>query len=266
MKANTTNTTNDTNNIDDIDNMVITLGSHRNPGEGVCIMEWLSLKVGAPFSDRLSCVSPFLNELLIHCNDCIRDPATRQRLKEVGIKALGTRKEEKGNREHIRLDNTRHGMVVDWILRTFIVSFLNNIKVQSHKSLKDLLEGRKGPEEEITQSLHNCAGVLSHMTRIGEVNSTTMLVPIGILSEVVGYLESMRDTGYNVAECDYRSTIRVIRDDMVHIAKKGSDRTSYVATLFSFLWSLLESGVDVGITNDDFIKKLGEVIDVIEVW
>lgn len=64
-------------------------GKHRNPDEGVCVMELASMLAGEPFSDRPRSVSRTLAAVLRGYNDGL-DDARRQQLKPYASAAVGT--------------------------------------------------------------------------------------------------------------------------------------------------------------------------------
>jgi hypothetical protein len=47
--------------------------AHLHPADGMCLMEYVSLVAGAPFSDRPTCTSPLLGALARAVNDAMSD-------------------------------------------------------------------------------------------------------------------------------------------------------------------------------------------------
>jgi hypothetical protein len=64
-------------------------GSHRNPDDGVCIVELASMVGGEPFSDRPRCVCPVIAAFLRGWNDRV-GYSDRQRLYPYASRVVGT--------------------------------------------------------------------------------------------------------------------------------------------------------------------------------
>lgn len=60
----------------------LSYGTHANPQDGRCAMEWVSFLAGEEHSDEPACVSPVLRVFCIALNDRMDDLA-RQRLRPV---------------------------------------------------------------------------------------------------------------------------------------------------------------------------------------
>ena len=54
--------------------------AHQDPGDGVCLMEYVSLLAGAPFGDDPACVHPLLNVLGRLVNDAMSDEGRNELL------------------------------------------------------------------------------------------------------------------------------------------------------------------------------------------
>lgn len=67
----------------------LTIGRHRSPEAGVCVMELASMLADEPFSDHPSTVAPRLASVLRACNDGL-DERRRQGLKRFAALAIGT--------------------------------------------------------------------------------------------------------------------------------------------------------------------------------
>ncbi|MGH3320368.1 MAG: hypothetical protein ACRDN9_09335 [Streptosporangiaceae bacterium] len=50
-------------------------GAHRDPADGVCLMEYVSVLAGEPFSDHPECTDPLLAHVARRVNDTISDQA-----------------------------------------------------------------------------------------------------------------------------------------------------------------------------------------------
>ena len=64
-------------------------GTHANPEDGRCAMEWVSHLAGEPHSDQPKCVSPVLRAICIALNDAL-DDEPRQRLRPYLARTIGT--------------------------------------------------------------------------------------------------------------------------------------------------------------------------------
>ncbi|MHC1563651.1 hypothetical protein ACR9E3_32265 [Actinomycetospora sp. C-140] len=65
-------------------------GKHRDPADGACLMEYVSVLSGAHFTDRPRCTHPLLGWLARRVNDQV-DDAVRARLTGVAPALVGTR-------------------------------------------------------------------------------------------------------------------------------------------------------------------------------
>lgn len=66
-------------------------GAHRSPEHGACLMEYVSVLAGTPFSDRPNCTHPALALVARWVNDHTTDPAARARLAVLAPDLIGTR-------------------------------------------------------------------------------------------------------------------------------------------------------------------------------
>jgi hypothetical protein len=69
---------------------VLSRGRHISAEEGACLMEYVSVLAGEPFSDNPRCVDPLLVRLSWAVNDCSVEPV-RARLAEFAPRLIGTR-------------------------------------------------------------------------------------------------------------------------------------------------------------------------------
>lgn len=69
---------------------MLTRGRHVSAEEGACLMEYVSVLAGEPFSDNPKCVDPLLVRLSWAVNDCSVDPV-RAKLAEFAPRLIGTR-------------------------------------------------------------------------------------------------------------------------------------------------------------------------------
>jgi hypothetical protein len=82
-------------------------GSHRSPDDGVCIVEFVSMLAGEPFSDRPRCVCDVIGAFLRAWNDRA-GYVDRQRLIPYASRVIGT----SGNRAATR---ARRDLCLDWV-------------------------------------------------------------------------------------------------------------------------------------------------------
>jgi hypothetical protein len=66
-------------------------GAHRSPEHGACLMEYVSVLAGTPFSDRPNCTHPALALVARWVNDHTTDPAARAWLAVLAPGLIGTR-------------------------------------------------------------------------------------------------------------------------------------------------------------------------------
>ncbi len=85
-------------------------GTHANPEDGRCAMEWVSHLAGEPHSDQPRCVSPVLRALCIGLNDGL-DDLPRQRLRPYLARTIGTADDG--------LDEARSWLAMDWLIRVY---------------------------------------------------------------------------------------------------------------------------------------------------
>lgn len=71
----------------------LSAGSHRDPEDGVCVMELASMLAGEPFTDRPASVCPVIGSLLRAYNDHVGEPR-RQQLYPYASLVVGTRDDE----------------------------------------------------------------------------------------------------------------------------------------------------------------------------
>jgi hypothetical protein len=90
-------------------------GTHANPDDGRCAMEWVSYLAGEPHSDQPRCVSPALRAFCTALNDSLEDEP-RQRLRPYLARTIGTADDG--------LDEVRSWMAMDWLIRTYTRTWL----------------------------------------------------------------------------------------------------------------------------------------------
>jgi hypothetical protein len=90
-------------------------GTHPNPQDGRCAMEWVAHIAGERHSDQPACVSPVVRALCVALNDGL-DCSTRQRLRPYLTRTIGTAGDG--------LDEHRAWMALDWLIRVYAPTWL----------------------------------------------------------------------------------------------------------------------------------------------
>jgi hypothetical protein len=99
-----------------LDTLHLAQGSHRNPDEGACLLEVVSMFAKEPFTDQPKCVSPVLREFGISLNDRW-DDTQRQTLKRFIPLLPGTAGDGQ--------DEARGYLALDWLIRTYTPAWLD---------------------------------------------------------------------------------------------------------------------------------------------
>jgi hypothetical protein len=95
----------------ELDGVVLAVGAHDSPADGVCVMEAVSCVAGERWSDRPACVSPVIGRFLRRWNDTLPSQL-RQELKRFICPVIGTRSTEAHDVERVWL-------VCDWLVREY---------------------------------------------------------------------------------------------------------------------------------------------------
>jgi hypothetical protein len=90
-------------------------GTHPNPEDGRCAMEWVAHLAGERHSDQPDCVSPVVRALCVALNDGL-DCAERQRLRPYLTRTIGTAADG--------LDESRAWMALDWLIGVYAPTWL----------------------------------------------------------------------------------------------------------------------------------------------
>jgi hypothetical protein len=90
-------------------------GTHPNPQDGRCAMEWVAHLAGERHSDQPACVSPVVRALCVALNDGLDCPA-RQRLRPYLTRTIGTAGDG--------LDERRAWMALDWLVAVYAPTWL----------------------------------------------------------------------------------------------------------------------------------------------
>ncbi len=91
-------------------------GDHRDPDDGHCLLEVVSMLAGRPFNDNPPCVSPVLRAYGIALNDQW-DDTQRQKLLPFAPRLLNTAGDGQ--------DEARSYLALDWLIRTFTPAWLD---------------------------------------------------------------------------------------------------------------------------------------------
>jgi len=94
----------------------LSYGTHANPEDGRCAMEWVSYLAGEPHGDQPVCVSPVVRAFCIALNDGLED-VPRQRLRPYLTRTIGTADDG--------FDEARAWMAMDWLTRTYTPTWLS---------------------------------------------------------------------------------------------------------------------------------------------
>jgi hypothetical protein len=117
----------------DLDSIVLDLGKHATPDDGMCVMEAAALYASEDFTDAPECVSPVIRAFCVSWNDAIPDAETRTRLLRPFIpKVIGTNT----GRED---DERRAWMACDWLVRTFTPAWLRRARLDAEAAALEAL-------------------------------------------------------------------------------------------------------------------------------
>jgi len=97
------------------DDYTLAYGTHPNPQDGRCAMEWVAHLAGERHSDQPECVSLVVRALCVALNDGL-NCAERQRLRPYLTRTIGTADDG--------LDETRSWMALDWLIRVYAPMWL----------------------------------------------------------------------------------------------------------------------------------------------
>ena len=92
-------------------------GTHPNPQDGRCAMEWVAHLAGERHSDQPDCVSPVVRALCVALNDGLNCPE-RQRLRPYLTRTIGT--------DADGLDESRAWMALDWLIGVYAPTWLRH--------------------------------------------------------------------------------------------------------------------------------------------
>jgi hypothetical protein len=92
-------------------------GTHPNPHDGRCAMEWVAHLAGERHSDQPDCVSPVVRALCVALNDGL-DGTERQRLRPYLTRTIGTAADG--------LDASRAWMALDWLIGVYAPTWLRH--------------------------------------------------------------------------------------------------------------------------------------------
>jgi hypothetical protein len=90
-------------------------GTHPNPRDGRCAMEWVAHLAGEHHSDQPACVSPVVRALCVALNDGL-SCTERQRLRPYLTHTIGTAGDG--------LDESRAWMALDWLIAVYAPTWL----------------------------------------------------------------------------------------------------------------------------------------------
>jgi hypothetical protein len=95
-------------------------GTHPNPQDGRCAMEWVAHLAGERHSDQPNCVSPVVRALCVALNDGL-NCTERQRLRPYLTRTIGTTGDG--------LDESRAWMALDWLIGVYAPTWLRRAEL-----------------------------------------------------------------------------------------------------------------------------------------
>jgi hypothetical protein len=124
-------------------------GTHPNPQDGRCAMEWVAHLAGEHHSDQPACVSPVVRALCVALNDGL-DCSARQRLRPYLTRTIGTAGDG--------LDERRSWMALDWLIRVYATTWLRRADLHDAAA-------RLAATEHATTGPHALPGALDEIGR-----------------------------------------------------------------------------------------------------
>jgi hypothetical protein len=109
-------------------------GTHPNPQDGRCAMEWVAHLAGERHSDQPDCVSPVVRALCVALNDGL-NCSERQRLRPYLTRTIGT--------DADGLDESRAWMALSWLIGVYAPTWLH------HAGLDDAATRLGAPELDV---------------------------------------------------------------------------------------------------------------------
>ena len=114
----------------DLNKITLSVGSHQDRADGLCVMELAAWLAGEPHSNRPRCVSPVLVAFLRRWNDDL-DDGTRQLLIPYASLILNPAGDD--------ADETRAYLATDWMVRISVPTWLDLAGLREHaKRLRSL--------------------------------------------------------------------------------------------------------------------------------
>lgn len=117
-------------------------GSHKNPADGMCVMEAVAWISGEPFSDQPECACPVISAFLRSWNDALSETDRNTLLKPLIVKLVGTKSTSS-------VETRRAVMSTDWLIRTHTPAWLRLAKLndqaaslESLPKITDLIDCR----------------------------------------------------------------------------------------------------------------------------
>jgi len=114
-------------------------GGHKSRIDGACVMEAVAYVAGEPWSDHPECVSPVIGAFLRNWNDSLPTDADRDRLLKPLIPLIIN------TRSTHAIEEQRSYLALDWMIRTFLPTWLRLAKIHDHadkvESLLSIVDG-----------------------------------------------------------------------------------------------------------------------------
>jgi hypothetical protein len=106
-------------------------GTHPNPQDGRCAMEWVAHLAGERHTDQPDCVSPVVRALCVALNDGL-NCTERQRLRPYLTRTIGTTADG--------LDESRAWMALDWLIGVYAPTWLRRAGLHDAADQLDALD------------------------------------------------------------------------------------------------------------------------------
>jgi hypothetical protein len=119
-------------------------GTHPNPQDGRCAMEWVAHLAGEHHSDQPECVSPVVRALCVALNDGL-DATERQRLRPYLTRTIGTTGDGR--------DQPRAWMALDWLIGVYAPTWLRHAGLHDAAARLAALDGPVGDSAALARAL-----------------------------------------------------------------------------------------------------------------
>ncbi len=125
-------------------------GTHPNPQDGRCAMEWVAHLAGERHSDQPDCVSPVVRALCVALNDGL-NCTERQRLRPYLTRTIGTAADG--------LDRSRGWMALDWLVGVYAPTWLRHAGLHGEAARLCAPDTAVRDAETLVGAVHTLEGV-----------------------------------------------------------------------------------------------------------